>query len=100
MQKLLLAEDVFDQLSEGKMVTIRRGYRDIKPGKLIFESVDKNRVKYVEVVMVTYCKVSDISMEDVKNDGFSSHEDLCEKMKRFYLDIQMKSGVTIVKFKV
>ena len=98
MQKLTLFEDIFDALEHGKLTTIRKGRRDIQLGDLLFESVDTKRKEVVQVVIVYYCRLSNVAIEDLQNDGFTDHQDMWEKMKRFYPDILFDDEVTIVKF--
>lgn len=98
MQKLLLAEDVFDALEEGKLTTIRKGRRNITLGDLLFESVDNKREKIVNVDSVQYCLLAGVDIKDVKNDGFEDHFDMLRQMKRFYHDITLESEVTVVRF--
>ena len=98
MQKLTLYEDIFDALEKGKLTTIRKGRRNITLGKLIFESVTTNRKNIVEVVAVYYSKLEEVNSEDIENDGFKNHQDMWEKMLRFYPDIGLEDEVTVVKF--
>lgn len=100
MQKLLLAEDVFDSLLRGKSVTIRKGRRDIQLGELLFESTDMKRTAEVYVTRVTYIELARISDEDMHADGFSNHKEMYEMMKRFYPDLQPYDEVTIVEFEI
>jgi hypothetical protein len=98
MQKLKLAEDIFDQLQAGKRTTIRLGKRDITLGSLLFESNDLKRESIVTVAKVNYCKLKDVSLDDLINDGFSDHSHMLNEMKRFYPEIEMESWVTVVGF--
>lgn len=99
LQKLILAEDIYDMLKKGKETTIRKGRRDIALGKLLFESIDEKRYRMVNVLMVYYCKLSNVFISDVTNDGFKNHNDMWYQMKRFYPDITFDSEVTVIKFK-
>lgn len=98
VERLILEEDIFDQLDEGKRVTIRKGRRDIPLGKLIFESKVERRLKIVNVINVHYSRLSNVYIGDLNNDGFKDHFDMWEKMKRFYPDISFDDEVTTVKF--
>ena len=99
MQKLTLYEDIFDELTKGKITTIRKGRRKIELGKLMFGSSDEGRQKIVEVVSFYYAKLEDVEIQDLENDGFKNHQDMWEKMQRFYPDIGLEDEVTVVKFK-
>ena len=98
LQKLILAEDVYDALETGKNCTIRKGRRDIKLDKLLFESLDEKRTTVVNVVMTIHCKLQHIPDEFVWNDGFTGHENMLTEMKRFYPDIQMDTECTVIIF--
>lgn len=100
IQTLKLAEDVFDELSKGKLCTIRKGRRDIKLGELLFESVEVNRNQLVTVEKVIYCELQHIPEQYIKNDGFKDHADMMITMVRFYPDITWFSECTIIDFKI
>lgn len=99
IQTLYLAEDVFDALQYGKEVTIRKGSRDIKKGKLLFYSTEEKRQKVVEVLDVQVMELKDIPIDVLQNDGFLDIDDVFEQMKRFYPDIKFNSICTVIKFK-
>lgn len=99
-RRLLLAENVFDQLDGGKNVTIRKGRRDIMRGGLIFESVDKGRERLVEVGLVYYAPLRNVLLEDYVNDGFKDKTDMLTGLRKFYPDINMETEMTVVRFKL
>ena|SRR5690554_4329360 len=99
MQKLTLYEDIFDALENGKRTTIRKDRQKIELGKLMFESSDEDRQKIVEVVSFYYSKLEDVDIEDLENDGFKNHQDMWEKMQRFYPGIKLDNEVTVIKFR-
>jgi len=70
MQTLKLAEDIFDALETGKQTTIRKGRRDIQLGDLKLESVEENRQEIVNVINVHYCRLANVYIGDLQNDGF------------------------------
>ena len=98
INRLLLAEDVFDALETGKRTTIRLGRRNIELGDLVFESVETNRTETVNVLNVHFCKLANVYIGDLQNDGFKDHHDMWEQMKRFYPDITFDDEVTTIKF--
>jgi len=98
MQKLTLFEDVFDLLASGKAATIRKGRILITSSDLLFQSTEEKRELTVSVKEVYYCQLKDVNLEDVLNDGFKNHQDMAEKMERFYPDITLDTEVTVVKF--
>jgi hypothetical protein len=97
-QKLILAEDVFDAIEDGKLCTIRNGRRDIKLDKLVFESLTEKRIANATVHTVMFCALQDIPEGLFMNDGFKSVDDMLRKMKRFYPEITLESECTVVIF--
>ena len=98
MQKLTLFEDVFDALATGKVVTIRKGKLSIACAELLFQSTEKKREQIVFVKEVYYGLLKDVKQKDLVNDGFKNHQDMTDKMKRFYPDITLETEVTVIKF--
>ncbi|MDH5367657.1 MAG: hypothetical protein OEW67_11750 [Cyclobacteriaceae bacterium] len=98
MQKLTLYEDVFDALDTGKTTTIRKGRISISLGELLLQSTALKREETVLVKMVYFCLLKDVMQDDIINDGFDDHDDMSEKMKRFYPDITLETEVTVVRF--
>ena len=99
-QALLLADDLFPSLLEGgKRVTIRRGDRDIKLGKLLFAgATDGTLLHEVEVVEVRHIRVSGVSEEIAQADGFANWVDFYNGMKRYYPDLDVSEECTIIYF--
>lgn len=96
----MLAEEVFDNLQYGdKLVTIRKGRRDIILDDLLFECVDGTRKDIVEVRKVIHCRLAEVPEEYYRKDGFESLLDMLEGMRDFYPDISFDSEVTVVEFK-
>ena len=98
IQKLMLAEDVFDSLEIGKICTIRNGRRDIQLGELMFESTETHRTHNVMVHTVIFTELQRVPFRYVLNDGFISYDDMCDKLKRFYPDIKLCDEFTVVVF--
>lgn len=100
MQTLKLADDLFVPLREGnKELTIRRGRRDIKLGKLLFEGAqDETLQDEVEVVEVRYVRVSGVSEKLCKADGFNNWIDFYQGMKKYYPDLDVSEECTIIMF--
>jgi len=100
MQTLKLADDLFPSLIEGnKRMTIRRGYRDIRLGDLLFEGAsDDSLQKEVEVVEVTHIRVAGVSDEECQNDGFNDWIDFYQGMKKYYPDLEVTEECTLIYF--
>jgi len=100
LEKLIFAEDIFDNLFKGKVCTIRQGRRDVELGDLLCESLEEHRLKTVNVIMVIYCSLQDIPDEFVENDGYLEHYDMLAKMRRFYPDIELTTECSVIIFEV
>ena len=79
-QRLTSTEIEFNDIEDGKRVTIRKGYRSIKLGSLIFESLKKKRTITVQVVHIIHSLVQNIPSEYVRNDGFTDKHDLVNQL--------------------
>ena len=100
MQTLKLADDLFVPLREGnKEVTIRKGHRDIRIGKLLFEgAVDETLQEEVEVVEVRHIRVSGVSDDICQLDGFGNWVEFYQGMKHYYPDLDVTEECTIIFF--
>ena len=96
---LTCTENEFNDIEDGKTVTIRKGYRPIRLEELRFESLEEKRIMTVKVVHVIHAIVQDIPMEYVKNDGFIDKHDLVNQLKVFYPNIDETTEVTIISYK-
>ena len=98
MQKLKLAEDIFDMIGVNKHSTLRLKRRYIELGDLIFESTDELRTVKVQVTMVMYSTFEDLPEDIYIDEGFKSMEELYLTMKRFYPEMTKESECTAVFF--
>lgn len=97
---LLLAEDLIDSTISGeKLVTIREGHRDYKPGKVVFAcpSVEWSMMK--EITKVKHTTPKKCASLDYLDEGWKSREHMVEDLKRFYPNLTMDSPITVIRFK-
>lgn len=99
MQKLTCVEIEYNDIEDGKRVTIRKGYRQIQLGDLEFKCKKTNRTLIVDVLHVIHSLVENIPTEYVRNDGFIDKHDLVNQLKEYYPNINEKSEVTIISFR-
>lgn len=99
-----LAPEHFNSIrSLTKRTTIRKGYRDVRPGPLVFETPDntpeeqKDSVE-VNVERVIYTRAGEMTDKEARQDGFKDLDDMLEGMKRYYPDFGMNTEVTIIHF--
>ena len=100
IQTLKLADDLFPSLKAGdKKLTIRKGRRDVKLGKLLFEGAkDESLKEVVEAVEVRYLRVSGVPDELCQEDGFDNWVDFYQGMKKYYPDLDVSEECTIIMF--
>ena len=95
MQSLALAPQHFDPIRTlKKRVTIRKGYRDIKPGPMIFRTPDdlepdQSDEIEVNVERVIFTRAGEMTDKEAKQDGFGSLDEMIEGMKDYYPDFGM-----------
>ncbi|NPA85122.1 MAG: ASCH domain-containing protein [Crenarchaeota archaeon] len=86
-------------LSGKKTATIRKGRWVPKFKELILHGGGRP-FAVAEVVDVEYKKLSEITQEEIKEDGFDSKAELVEELRRAYGEISDDDIVTIIRFKV
>jgi len=87
-------------ISGSKKTTIRKGIKSYPVGKVVELTSDSKQFAMAKVRKVVVKRVSELSEEDAKIDGFDSREDLIKALRRIYGDINDSEFVTIVHFEV
>lgn len=103
MQSLHLADSQFPKLfNQNDSVTIRRGWREISCGPLVFESAlsDSNfEDRQVTVFCVEWTTVAEVPERDCKKDGCDNWVGLLKLLQQFYPgEIGQNTPVTVVRF--
>ncbi|MCQ4153820.1 MAG: ASCH domain-containing protein [Archaeoglobi archaeon] len=83
-----------------KKTTIRKGIKSYPVGRIVELTADSKRFAMARVKKVVVKRVSELSEEDAKTDGFESREELLRTLKRIYGEINESEFVTIVHFEV
>ena len=99
IQSLTCVEFEFNDIVDGKRVTIRKGYREIYLGDLRFICKKTNRSLTVDVMHVIHSKVEDVPSSYIKNDGFIDKCDMIVQLSKYYPDINEKTEVTIISYR-
>ena len=103
IQRLKLDDDLLLAIigGEGERVTVRKGRRDIKLERLLFEGSKDDGLKYiVEVTEVRYVSVVDVDDDVIKAEGFVKWGDFYEDMKKYYPDLDVSDEVTVIYFEI
>lgn len=95
----LLSQQYFPLIQNGqKKSTIRLGKRAILHKQLIFQATeDVTQEIMVDITMIQFTKVKDLTDKDAIKDGFSSLSELISVLQMYY-DINNESDLTIVSF--
>ncbi len=83
-----------------KVTTIRRGIKSYPVGRIVDLTVNYTPFARAKVEKVVVKRVSELTDEDAKRDGFGSREELIQALRRIYGDIKENDFVTIVHFVV
>lgn len=87
-------------LSGAKRTTIRKGIRSYPVGNLVELTVESKPFAVAKVRKVVVKRISELSEEDAKNDGFESLEDLLQTLRKIYGVIKEDEFVTVVHFEL
>lgn len=80
-------------------MTIREGLRDFNKGKVIICCPEKEWSTEREITEIEHKKISSVTQDEAKKDGFNNTLELFEKLKEYYPSIDLNSLVTIIKWK-
>ncbi len=98
-QSWIVDKELYEEISKReKEMLWRPGYRDIKPGKLVFVLDEKSKLQ-VTVYRVIHTRIDSLTEEELKAIGYESVEKFVYVMKRFYNDIDENSHITMVFFR-
>ncbi len=102
MQTLHLAEDQFPKLlNQNDSVTIRKGWRVVSTGSLVFVPADVN-TKYedreVHVFSVELMTVHEVPEKDCVKDGCQDWKELLTMLQEFYPEMTSNDPVTVIRF--
>ncbi len=97
-----LADELFVSLRSGvKRTTIRKGYREVQLGQLLFEGAnDESLVESVKVTSVLHTTLGELPDDVLADDGFVSHIHAMRAMSRFYPNITLETEVTAITFEL
>src|ERR1700691_3657004 len=97
MNEISLAPQYLPLVRNGtKTTTIRRGHRKFPLGATTIKSSTGDEPVFV--TDVRHVRLSDITHEDAKADGFESLADLRDALTSFYSGLRYDEPMTIVRF--
>lgn len=98
----------FDKKYIGKLVlgrkttTVRLGKKKFREGQIVFVHAGGFVLGKARITRVQYKKLGELSLEEIKKDGFKSKEELLEALYTHYKDknITDDTYVTIIEFEL
>ncbi len=87
-------------LSGKKRATIRPGEKRVRPGNIVVfvsgrQAFARGRVKRVERK-----KLKELTLEEIKKDGFQSFHDLFKALKSIYPELTVEDVVTYIEWEL
>ena len=101
LQALLVAPDSqmrADILRGAKKITIREGARDYRDGQVMLCCHIEPWAVMAKITSVRHCALRDVTKKEYEDDGFETHEELLDGLKRFYPDLTLDSPVTVIRW--
>lgn len=87
-------------LSGTKRTTVRRGIKSYPVGKVVELTANESSFALAKIKKVVVKRLSEISEEEAKLDGFESREELIKKLREIYGEISDREFFTVVHFEV
>lgn len=101
LQALLIAPDHGARVAilyGDKLITIREGWRDYRPGPVMLCCHVVPWAVLAEITSVRHCILREVTEEEWKNDGFFSQDGLLRGLQRFYSHMTLDSPVTVIRW--
>ena len=102
LQALLIAgEEMRDEVRSGmKNISIRTGHRDYIKGRILIGCHLLDWAVMGQITQVRHTSLSNVTLDELRADGFDSHEQAIFVLSQWYPDIHMGSDVTIIRWKL
>ncbi|MET1123634.1 MAG: ASCH domain-containing protein [Archaeoglobaceae archaeon] len=102
MERINFDPEYVPLILEGrKRTTVRKGIKSYPVGRIVELTVENSRVfALARVNKVVVKRVSELSDEDARLDGFESREELIRALRRIYGEVKDGDFVTVVHFEV
>ncbi len=99
MKHLQFKSEYLDKLLSGiKKATIRIGRLNVKKGDELYVHCGGFVIGKIKVRNITYKKISELSDEDARKDGFINLRQLLNRLKKHYGKLSPNTIVTILEF--
>jgi hypothetical protein len=103
IQALAMADQFFfAPIADGKKkITIREGYRDYTVGSsliLYYKGDGEHWVFSTTVESVRHISLRELTLDEMKADGFTCVQDAVDSLRQFYPDVDWDSDVTVISW--
>jgi len=101
LQAIVIASEKMrdDTLAGKKLITIREGHRDYKPGKVLLGCPVLNWACMREIISVRHTTLGEITEREMKDDGFQDYAEMEDCLKQWYPQINNLSKATVTRWK-
>ncbi len=97
MREIVFARNLTGPIDSGRKVsTIRAGWRDYRPGRMLARCDTIGWKRELEVTAVLLTKPRNISAQAY---GYEDMDELIESLRKYYPDFSENSPITIVAFR-
>jgi len=86
--------------SGSKRTTVRRGIKSYPVGRIVELTTNEKPFAIARINKVVVKRVSELSDEDARLDGFENREELVRKLRQIYGEIGETEFVTVVHFEL
>jgi len=97
MQAFELKERMFDNVVNGiKLATLRKGDRNYDTGETVIVGTERNRALLVTVSAINKFPLSELTLDDARQEGYKCRQDLIDVMTEIYGELDDDQIVTQV----
>ncbi|KKW06234.1 MAG: hypothetical protein UY40_C0001G0012 [candidate division CPR1 bacterium GW2011_GWC1_49_13] len=89
-----------DTLDGLKEITIQEGWRDYRVGTRVILTGGREHpwCAEAEIVGVAHCLLEELKPEELKVDGYATHQEALDDMRQWHPNLTMKSKVTVIRW--
>lgn len=100
LQAIIIVKDLIDRTIDGtKIVTVREGWRDYKPGKVIVACPEVDWCCMKEIIEVKHTTLDQMEESDYKAEGWVNRSDILTSLKNYYSNMSEISKITVVRWR-
>ena len=98
LQALLVADDLIESVVNGeKQISIREGHRGYREDRVLIGSIE-SLCALKEITEVRFTRFKRLTLEELADDGFETHEEALEALREYYPKLTEDSAVTVIRW--